>query len=166
MESTSLTIFHVIWLVALPCAAVFGWGLGRNYGALGALASAAFFGLLAHIVWLWTVDLLHRYFMRQIVASTNEELREAIAEPDWKFFHTMSLLALASRNEEVRCELPRILDMLESDTLLTRRYGWDALRIVFDEETKKIGDYDPRAPIEDCREHVAALRKELGLSRA
>jgi hypothetical protein len=105
---------------------------------------------------------VHRYFMRQIMASTNEELRVAIAEPDWKFWHTMSLLTLAARNEDVRCELPRILAMLESDSVITRRFGWDALRIVFDEETKMIGDYNPRASTEDCRERTTALRAAIG----
>ena len=73
----------------------------------------------------------------------------------------MALLNLAARNEEVRNELPRILAMLESESVLTRRFGWDALRIVFDDETRLIGDYNPRASAVDCRRLVADLRGKI-----
>lgn len=72
-----------------------------------------------------------------------------------------ALLNLSARAEDVRCELPRILAMLESDDVLTRRYGWDALRLVFNDETRLIGDYDPRASTDDCQTRTAALRATL-----
>ena len=87
-----------------------------------------------------------------------------VAADDWKFCHTMALLQLAARDEDVRMELPRILDMLKSDSVLTRRYGWDALRIVFTEEYHVIEDYDPRGPTEDCRRRITTLRASLNTS--
>jgi len=51
--------------------------------------------------------------------------------------------------------------MLESDSELTRIYGWDALRLVFDEESKVIQDYSPYGSTEECRRQTALLRQAL-----
>jgi hypothetical protein len=69
---------------------------------------------------------------------SKEELRAMVAADDWKFGHTMALLRLGALGEEVRQEIPRIVDMLESDSQLIRIYGWDALRIVFTEESSAV----------------------------
>ena len=58
-------------------------------------------------------------------------------------------------------ELPRIMNMLESDSEQTRRYGWDALRIVFTEEYQVSADYDPRGSTEGCRRKIPTLRATL-----
>jgi len=51
--------------------------------------------------------------------------------------------------------------MLESDDELTRVYGWDALRLVFNKETQIVGEYNPRASSEDCRSKVATLKATM-----
>jgi hypothetical protein len=79
----------------------------------------------------------------------------------WNFTQTFALLTLAGRNQDVRSQLPRIIAMLEADEELTRVYGWDALRLVFDKETKLMGEYDPRATTEECRSKVIALRQKM-----
>ena len=53
------------------------------------------------------------------------------------------------------------MKMLESDEHLQRVYGWDALRLVFPEETKMAADYDPRAAPDDCRDKIAKLKATL-----
>jgi hypothetical protein len=71
----------------------------------------------------------------------------------------LALLQLAARGQDVRATLPKIVQMLDSDELLRRIYGWDALRLVFSEEAKKIEDYNPRSSAEDCRAKAAKLRE-------
>jgi hypothetical protein len=145
----------------MPFGAALGWSIGQRFGIASAIAGLILGAVVVHFVWLFLVGELDRYFMRQLARSSNEELRAVIAEGEWKFWHSMALLNLAARNEDVRCELPHILAMLESDSVLTRRYGWDALRLVFDDETQLIGDYDPRALTEACREKTTKLREAL-----
>jgi len=95
------------------------------------------------------------------MTSSKEELRAIVAADDWKFLHTMALLQLAALGEEVRKEIPRIVAMLESDSKLTRIYGWDALRIVFTEESRIIEDYNPRGSKEECQRKTTILKKAL-----
>ena len=129
----------------MPLAAFFGWSFGGYYGTLQAVIGtvAGTFLMLAALV--LCLDELHRRFCRSISQSSSDELRALVASDNWNFAHTFALLNLSARGEDVNCELPRILSMLESDSVLVRCYGWDALRIVFDAETKAIGDYDPRS---------------------
>jgi hypothetical protein len=72
----------------------------------------------------------------------------------------MALLQLAARGHDVTPEFPRILAMLESDSVLTRRYGFDALRLVYTELFNKVPDYNPREPTQACRQKIAALHDE------
>jgi hypothetical protein len=144
---------------------VVGWIGGGHFGIVGSIVGGASGAAAATIAYLAFRDELHRRWMKQLQQNTNEELRVIIRRDDWKFEHTMALLILAARGEEVRRELPRILSMLESESVLTRRFGWDALRIVFDEETKLIGPYEARASTQSCRDRVAALRAMVNISK-
>ena len=158
MHYTRLTLFHVLWFTAVVFGVTLGIKLGlRYFGTVGVVSCGVGGFLVGHILgcvpeWAAT-KMLHRDLER----STNEELRAIVAADDWMFCHTMALLHLAARGEEVRSELPRILLMLESESQLTRLFGWDALRIVFPQETGIIGDYNPEGPAEECRDRVAML---------
>jgi hypothetical protein len=165
VESTRFTIFHVLWAILVAGGAVVGWIWGGHFGAVGSIAGGAIGVVAATIAYLALRDELHRRWMKQLQQSTSEELRAIIGRDDWKFEHTMALLNLAARGEDVRCELPRILSMLESDSVLTRRFGWDALRIVFDEETRLIGPYEPRESTQRCRDQTAALRERVNIPK-
>jgi hypothetical protein len=165
VESTRFTIYHVLWLILVSGGAVIGWIGGGYFGVIGSIAGGAIGAVAAHIVCLAFRDELHRRWLKQLQQSTNEELRAIIRRDDWSFEHTMALLNLAARDEEVRCELPRILSMLESESTLTRRFGWDALRIVFNEERKLIGPYEPRESAQNCRDRTAALRALVNIPK-
>jgi hypothetical protein len=158
VESTRITVFHVIWLIVVSGVAVVGWVAGGYFGLTGSVASTVFSAFLAHIACRLFMDTLHRRWCDRLSQMTNEDLRAIVAHENWNFEHTMALLNLSARGEEVRCELPRILAMLESESVLTRRYGWDAVRLVFNDETQRLGDYDPRSSTADCQKRVAALR--------
>ncbi len=51
--------------------------------------------------------------------------------------------------------------MLESEDKLERIYGWDALRLVFTQDSESASGYDPRASTEDCRAKIASLKATL-----
>jgi hypothetical protein len=99
--------------------------------------------------------------LKQIQRKSNGELWEMVTADDLAFLHTYALLTLATREEDVSKELPRIINMLESDEVLTRVYGSDALRFVFTDEHKVISDYEPRNSVDKCRAKVALLRASL-----
>jgi len=143
------------------CVAV-GLALGlRYFGPAGLIVGGIIGFLVGHVVGCLPDRVSTKMFFRELERSSNAELRSMVAADDWNFQHTMALLHLAARNEDVHGELPRIIGMLESDSRLTRVYGWDALRIVFNKETEIIGDYNPRESAEECRSKAARLKATL-----
>ena len=159
LQYTRITLFRVLWFATVALFVAVGLVLGlRHLGTLGAIVGGVVgfvVGSLVGSLPSWVSDkLLFRWLQR----SSSAELRSVVAADDWKFCHTMALLQLAARGEEVRGELPRILSMLESDSQLRRVYGWDALRIVFPKETRVIEHYNPRESTEACRNKAAGLR--------
>jgi hypothetical protein len=157
-----ITPFHLVWLLVVAVGATLGGMVGQRYlGTVGAVAGAVIGLLIGHIV----VGVLHgeadRRWFRKLKQSSNAQLWSIVAADGWKFCHTIALLHLAARDEEVHRELPRIIGMLESDSRLTRAYGWDALRTVFSKETKIIEDYNPRESTEECRRKTAILKATL-----
>jgi hypothetical protein len=159
-----ITIFHLVWLVVAAAGAILGLMIGQYYfGIVGAVAGAVIGFLIGHVI----TGLLHgasdRIWFRSLRRRSNADLWSIVAADDWKFCHTMALLILATRDEDVHRELPRIIGMLESDARLPRAYGWDALRIVFPKETKIIEQYNPRDSTEECRRQTAILKATLGI---
>lgn len=157
-----ITVFHLLWLLVVTVGAILGGIVGHRYfSTVGAVAGAVFGLLIGHII----VGVLHgeadRRWFRKLKQSSNEELWSIVAADGWKFCHTMALLHLADRDEDVHRELPRIIGMLESDSRLTRAYGWDALRTVFSKETRIIEHYNPRESTEECRRKIAILKATL-----
>jgi len=161
-EHTRFGPIHVLWVVAVIAGASLGCWVGYRFlGGTGAIGGGIIGVVIGHVA-VVSLDLhIHRLMMKELAASSNAELWSIVAGEDWNFRHTMALLNLGARGEEVRRELPRIIAMLESDSVLTRRYGWDALRIVFSEEYDIIPDYDPRGSTEDCRTKTATLKASL-----
>jgi hypothetical protein len=139
-----------------------GVGFGHKYfGTIGAIVGGITGLIIGFIIGYLLDKISTRSMFREIEGSSNEKLRAITEMKFWNFYTTLALLQLAARGEEVRQKLPRIIDMLESDSLLNRLYGWDALRLVFDKETEIIADYNPRASTEDCRSKIAKLRTAL-----
>jgi hypothetical protein len=162
LQPTKITIFVLFWLVAIAVSATLGGLIGANlFGISGCVIGVILGFVLGNVLGQVPNRLALKYMLWDIAKSTNEELRRQICFPEWNFGNTMALLQLAARGEEVRTELPRILEMLESEEELKRVYGWDALRFVFDKECELIGDYDPRASADNCRAKVATLKDML-----
>jgi len=162
LQYTRITIFHFLWLTSVASFTSLGLWVGlRYFGTIGVIASGVIGLVIGHVIGCLPDWISTRLFFRHIMQCSKEELRAMVAEDDWKFLHTMALLRLGAMGEEVRQEIPRIVAMLESDSKLTRIYGWDALRIVFTEESRVIEDYNPRGSTEDCRRKIAILKEAL-----
>ncbi len=160
-EHTQLNLFLLLeWIGAVGGLCV-GLLLGlRHFGVPGAVLGAVVGLVLGTVLGKVPDWLAFRYSFREIQRSSDSKLREMISQGEWKFWHTMALLQLAARGQNIKPEFPRILAMLESDSVLTRRYGFDALRLVYTETYNKVPDYNPREPTEKCRQKVAALHEE------
>ena len=158
MEFTGFTIFHIFRLIGALAGACVGVWLGLFFGVAWAVVGGIVGVFLGTCVGILPEDWAHRSMMKELKEASNEKLRSIIARHEWKFDSTMALLQLAARDENVDSEFPRILDMLESDSPLTRMFGWDAMRIVFTEKSNRIQNYNPRASTEACREKARTLR--------
>ncbi len=152
---TRITIFNVMHWIGLAGGLVLG---GMYFGTSGAIIGGLVGFVLGYFVSLTLEDLADRAFFKEIDQSSNSKLWEIVGENEWNLRQSIALLSLGARGEDVQPVLPRIISMLESDSTLTRRYGWDALRLVYNEETNAIGDYNPRESVEECRRKVARLR--------
>ncbi|MCL4854608.1 MAG: hypothetical protein KJZ78_24880 [Bryobacteraceae bacterium] len=162
---TQVTLFLLIQMLVAVGGSVIGVAIGKPFGIVGAVVGAisgllmgAFVGGLPD--WLAT-----RLLFRKVERSSNEELQDMVNLGFWNFCNTLAVLHLSARGQNVRSYLPRIVGLLESENMLSRIYGWDALRLVFNEETQVMEGYDPRGPVEDCRARTARLKAALEDSR-
>jgi hypothetical protein len=135
-----------------------GFFLGRYFGGTFLMVSGVIIGaVVGHMIGVLPGHLSFASMMREIRESSNEKLQEILARDEWNLYQTMSLLQLAARDVDVNGYLPRIYSMLKSDDEITRRYGWDAMRLVFIEQTKQLNDYDPRSDASVCKKLVESL---------
>jgi len=162
MEHTRFSIYHVILTCTLLGGLVLGGLLGAEYfGSVGGFVGGVIGLLLGHVLGVLPDWLSFKLMTREILNSSNEELRALVSNEHWDFENSYALLVLAARDQEVRGELPRITRLLESDKVLDRRYGWDALRLVFAKETARIEGYDPQGPTEECQKWIVKLKAYL-----
>jgi hypothetical protein len=162
LQPTKITIFTLLWIMTLVLGAVAGVKCGAQaFGVIGSIAGGVFGLFVGNILGKLPQVLGIKWLLRRLRNSSDEELWRTVNLRFWNFTQTAALLVLAGRNHDVRTQLPRIIGMLESEEALTRVYGWDALRMVFDHEANAMGEYDPRAPAEVCRLKVADLRQKM-----
>lgn len=133
-----------------------------RFGTIGGMVGVVIGLFVGHVGGNLPNRLETKLLLREIERSSDEELWQIVKLGSWNFYQTLALLKLAARGHEVRSQLPRIIEMLGSNEELTRIYGWDALRLVFNEETRAIGDDDPRASIEACCRRVQVLKERAG----
>jgi hypothetical protein len=158
-QYTKITVFHLLnWLglvLGANLGGIFGWKYFGPGGAIvGGLLGLYLGGLLGLLPERWAGKL----FFNRIEQSTTEELWGIVNRGDWNFYQTMALLHLAGRGEDVHSKLEQILTMLESEEVLVRAYGWDAVRLVFTPEANRLEGYDPKNSIEQCQKKVNHFR--------
>lgn len=157
-----LTIFHVIYMVAVVSMTIIGISFGWMYGGVFLAAIGAIIGALAgHVISSIPPYLAHQSMIKEIEKSSNEKLREKLNDSKWNLYQTMALLQLGARDVDIDEYLPRILNMLKSDDQIERRFGWDALRLVFTDKAEKMKGYDPMAPPDISQKYVVLVQKEI-----
>jgi hypothetical protein len=162
LQPTQITIFVLLWFMMLVGGTVAGVVCGAHaFGVFGSIAGGVIGLVAGHVVGKLPDVLSTKWLLRKLWRSSNDELWRTVDLGFWNFTQTFALLTLAGRKQDVRTRLPRVIAMLEADDQLTRVYGWDALRLVFDNEAGAMGEYDPRARTEACRSKVADLRKKM-----
>lgn len=157
---TVLVVFHAGSAIALV---TLGGCLGRaQFGLAGMLAGIIIGFFVGHALGALASVLASRWMFRTLSRASSPDLWAELNDADeWNFHHTTVLLQLAARGENVAPQLPRILLLLEADAAVTRRYGWDALRLVFTDVAERAGSFDPGAPPDECRAQVAQLRRAM-----
>jgi len=155
MPFTRFTIFNLFYLVGTGIGGWVGFTVGRPYGMAGSIIGVIVGGFLGALAGSIPDRLAYRAMVREIMRNSNDELCRIVDEPDWNFRHTLALLQLSARGENVTAHLPRLMEMLESDVPAKRLHGWDAVRIVFPPHAERLEGFDPRATVEQCRDRVA-----------
>lgn len=161
-QPARLTVFVLIQFLTSWTGIIWG-GLGgyQHFGIWGGVLGAVAGGILGIIIGTIPGFLSQEAMFRRMQKSTNTELRAELEKPWWNFWQTLALLNLQLRGEEVQTYLPRVLGLLESEDRLVRKFGRDALALVFTPLAKQIEDYNPDAPTDVCRLKVGELRKTL-----
>jgi hypothetical protein len=153
-----LTLFDILPVFG-ACA---GLGLGIASGAWllgtpGALAGALvgcvcgfFAGRVPRLVVL-------RLLGRELAAKSVADLPADLRSPRC-LIPNVVLLELLSRGEDIRPDLPVVLDMLVSADSARRGFGWAALASAFPELAASIADYRIFDPVEECHRKTDRLR--------
>lgn len=162
LQPTQITLPVLLWFMMMIGGSAAGalWG-AKGFGVSGGVVGGVLGLVVGHVVGKLPDVLSTRWLLRKLWRTSDDELWRIVNLGFWNFTQTFVLLTLAGRNHDVRSQLPRIITMLESDKELTRVYGWDALRLVFDKETKLIGEYNPRESTALCRAKVNDLKQKM-----
>jgi hypothetical protein len=153
-----LTLFVVLAFGGLILGVLVGFAVGHAFGLIGTIAGGVLGGCVGYALGVLPGFLVEQSLFKDMQMKSNAELKAVVDEKNWTFLQTLALMNLAARDEDVKSYLPRVMDMLESDSARTRLFGWDALRLVYTGLAMQIDDYDPHAPVEMCRNMTATLR--------
>lgn len=144
---------------------------GLLFGAtFGAVSGAALFGAVGGViggiigavvgVLAGRIPLVQglRSVQRDLSAKSVEELRSYLRSPDC-FTPNCVLLELDRRGEDIQCELPSVVDLLNSEDAAKRRLGWAALTSAFPELVESAHDYRIGDSFDECRRKTEMLRR-------
>jgi hypothetical protein len=153
------TFFHLLALVGMVAGAVLGARAGlAMFGILGAVIGAMAGGVVGLIAGKLPFNLALGGVARCLARQSTSELRAA-----WKSGSTpvpnLVLLELRRRGEDIRSELPLLLEMLVSPDVGRRCLGWAALTSAFPELMEQLRDYRPADSLEECRKNSERLRQ-------
>jgi hypothetical protein len=139
------------------------WGAWRYVLATIGAVAAGLVGLSVGFLPFHLYDRIRsKRRIRRIKEASEEELWRMVDYSVWYVRSTVALIQLAARGKDVSRVLPRLIQMLDSSEYTTRRQAFGALRLVFFDEARAIGDYNPESSHGDCRDKVARLKELLG----
>jgi hypothetical protein len=152
------TVFHVLVIAGLvvggAVGADVGWKLlGTAGGIVGAVVGAIAGLYLGNVPYF----LVRLSIARALAAKTTAELKADLHSPDC-LIPNFVLLELRRRGQDIRRELPLILDLLVSENVGRRSHGWAALTSAFPELAEQIGDYRLGDSVDECRRKTEILR--------
>ncbi len=97
----------------------------------------------------------------QMREKTTEELRAILREPNWLYYRN-ALLELKRRGEDIRQEVVSVLNLLISELKQERLGGWIILKKVYPELAARVADYNPRDPVDTCKEKLQKVFVQMG----
>jgi hypothetical protein len=155
-----LTLFDILPLcgacIGLALGATGGAGLlGTPGGVIGAVVGCAVGFVAGRLPFLLRL----RRLSRDLAAKSTAELRADLRNPNCPT-PNLVLLELRRRGEDIRAELPVVLDLLASEDFGRRGTGWAALTSAFPELAVSLSDYRLDDPVEECRRKTGRLRVE------
>ncbi|HXG08319.1 MAG TPA: hypothetical protein VNK04_00870 [Gemmataceae bacterium] len=154
------TLFDILPLIGAGAGLALGIASGAQLlgtpGAIGGALVGCVFGFIGGRL---PFVLVLRVLRRDLAAKTVAELRADLRNPGC-LTPNVVLLELLSRGEDLRPELPVVLDMLVSADFGRRGVGWAALASAFPELAASIADYRVSDPVEECRRKTERLRIE------
>ena len=155
------TLFHVIVLVGLASGAMLGARVGSVlFGTVGGVIGGIV-GAVAGIIVGRVPDLLAlRLLTRDLRVKSTAELRAYLRSPDCLTPNCV-LLELRSRGEDIQCELPFVLDLLASENVGRRCFGWAALTSAFPDLVDQVRDYRIGDSVDECRRKIETLRRVI-----
>jgi hypothetical protein len=157
-----ITFYNLLAIIGAVAGALLGLGFTRAYAfpnVLGAVAGALIGGGLGRIPKCLTL----RRARKRLARFTVEELRQQLYTPAFspgRWPPNYLLLELRARGEDLNKHIELVLSMLEADQPWQRAFGYGALLSAYPHLARGLKGYRPSAPVEDCREKVADLRKQ------
>jgi hypothetical protein len=161
-----ITLYDLLMIICTVAGALLGVGFARAYGypsVLGAVAGIIVGGWLGRIPKWLTV----RRARKRLARFTVEELRRQLYTPEFsanRWPPNYLLMELRARGEDLNKDIELVLSLLEAELPWQRAFGYGALLSAYRHLAPGLKGYRPSASVEDCRERVAALRKQVRLS--
>ncbi|MCW8133286.1 MAG: hypothetical protein KIS92_23280 [Planctomycetota bacterium] len=152
------TLFHFFVLVGAFVGIGTGLFVGvKSFGIFGGILGALTGGYLGVAVGRIPEWVTLRLLIRNLNAKSTTELKTLLHGPNC-LTPNVVLLELRRRGEDIRQELPFVLDLLVSEDAGGRGKGWAALTSAFPELAAQVQDYRIADSVDDCRRKLEKLR--------
>jgi len=152
------TIFDLFQLLFPLIGLVYGFTTGQRYFGLLGGVGGALLGLAVGFV-AGRLPFLIAWRSANFGGKSTDQLRQFFQNDQYFVFH-LALAELLSRGEDVSSEKERIIDLLASDSLDRRRFGWASLQIAFPTLAEEILGFDPQSPSSLHVEQILRMKEE------
>lgn len=152
------TLFHALVLVGFLLGGILGARAGAVFfGSFGGVCGGIIGALAGVVVGRVPGWLVLRSLARELGSKGTAELRASLHTPGCLHPNCI-LLELRRRGEDIRCELPVVLNLLVSEDCARRGQGWAALSSAFPELVQQVSDYRIGDSVDECRRKTETLR--------
>lgn len=152
------TLFHLFVLVCAVVGFAHGLFFGvKFFGIFGGFLCALAGGYLGVVLGRIPEWVTLRSLIRNLNLMATPELKTLLHGPNC-LTPNVVLLELRRRGEDIRHELPVVLDLLVSEDVARRGKGWAALTSTYPELAAQVQDYRVADPVEECRRKTEKLR--------